>query len=143
MSNPKFQAPLKEYIPNDPTKDINSDMKMYVLINRPILTLVQSGVQASHSITEYTVEHPECASYKNWAKNHKTLIFLQATEREMEDVAAGLSKIGKKSSKFFEPDMFNENVVKGGPEGMFTALAVEPMSSIEGKLYFGKFQLLK
>ena len=143
MSNPKFQAPMKEYVPNDPSKSVDHDMKMYVLINRPILTLVQSGVQASHSITEYTVEHPNCESYKNWAKNHKTLIFLQASEREMEDIAAGLTKIGKKSSKFFEPDMYNGEIIKGEKEGMFTALAVEPMSSVEGKLYFGKFQLLK
>lgn len=143
MSNPKFQAPYKEYVPNDTTRDIGSDMKMYVLINRPILTLVQAGVQASHSIAEYTVEYPNCESYKNWAKNHKTLIFLQSSQREMEDVADGLKRIGKKSAKFFEPDMYNDSVDKGNKDGMFTALAVEPMSSVEGKLYFGKFQLLK
>jgi hypothetical protein len=60
---------------------------------------------------------------------------LEATEKQMDEVIFGFKSIGKKTAKFIEPDM--------GPNGVFTALAVEPVNSDEGKVLFGQFKLLK
>jgi hypothetical protein len=135
MSNPKFQTPYKAYVPNDTTREISSDMKMYILINRSQLTLVQAGVQAAHALAEYPLQNPNCESYKKWVSTHKTLIFLEANERQMDETITGLKILGKKCAKFIEPDM--------GKDGVFTALAIEPVLSDEGKLLFGQYKLLK
>lgn len=140
MSNPKFKVTAYD------EKQIDEqECRMYVLVNRPILTLVQSGVQAAHAIAEYSSTYPECETYKRWASKYKTLIFLQATERDIEAVASGLDMNGKKYAKFYEPDMYDENAPNDlfKERGKLTAIAIEPLHPIEGKLLFGKYELLK
>lgn len=144
MSNPKFK--VTAYVPGADVKKIDEqECRMYVLVNRPILTLVQSGVQAAHAIAEYSSQYPDCESYKRWASTYKTLIFLQATERDIEAVASGLDMNGKKYAKFYEPDMYDENAPNDliKMRGKLTAIAIEPLHPIEGKLLFGKYELLK
>lgn len=145
MSNPKFK--VTAYVPGADDKKIDEqECRMYVLVNRPILTLVQSGVQAAHAIAEYSAKYPDCESYKRWASTYKTLIFLQATERDIETVASGLDMNGKKYAKFYEPDMYDQDAFGepvSGDRGKLTAIAIEPLHPIEGKLLFGKYELLK
>lgn len=144
MSNPKFK--LSSYVPGSNEKIMDEqECRMYVLVNRPILTLVQSGVQAAHAIAEYSALHPSCEKYKIWSNRYKTLIFLQATEHDIESVAAGLEMSGKKYAKFYEPDMYDENAKTDlfKERGKLTAIAVEPIHPIEGRLLFGKYELLK
>lgn len=143
MSNPKFQ--VSKYDPLVDEQVDEQECKMYVLVNRQILTLVQSGVQAAHAIAEYSAKYPTCEKYKIWANTYKTLIFLQATEQDIETIACGLERSGKKYAKFYEPDMYEENK-SGDPQdarGKLTAIAIEPLHPIEGKLLFGKYELLK
>jgi hypothetical protein len=143
MSNPKFKETA--YVPGQERKIDEQECRMYVLVNRPILTLVQSGVQAAHAIAEYSALHPSCENYKRWASTYKTLIFLQATERDIEAVASGLDMNGKKYAKFYEPDMYDENAKTDlfKERGKLTAIAIEPLHPVEGKLLFGKYELLK
>lgn len=114
--------------PNEDT----SDMKMYVLINRDILSIVQCGVQASHASLEYAYTHKNNENYNEWHKNHKTLIFLEAKESEIYAKMNELHQKGKTFSKFDEPDLGNR----------LTAVCFEPMKSDEGKIIFGDFKLL-
>lgn len=143
MSNPKFK--ISAYVPGQEKMIDEQECRMYVLVNRPILTLVQSGVQAAHAIAEYSAAYPNCEKYKIWANKYKTLIFLQATERDIETVASGLDMNGKKYAKFYEPDMYDESATTDifKERGKLTAIAIEPLHPIEGKLLFGKYELLK
>lgn len=112
-----------------PNQD-DSELKMYVLINRDILTLVQCGVQAAHSIHTYCFDYPE--KCKTWNDKHKTLIFLEAKESEIYEKINDFVMIGKTFSFFNEPDLGN----------VLTACCFEPLMSEEGKEIFGKFKLL-
>ena len=115
-----------------PPNEDTSEMKMYILINREILSLVQCGVQASHSLDEYSYIHKNNENYNEWHKNHKTLIFLEAKESEIYQKMNEFHKNGKTFAKFDEPDLGNR----------LTACTFEPMKSDEGKNIFGKFKLL-
>jgi hypothetical protein len=114
------------------TNDLD-DKRMYVLINRPKLTLVQAGVQAAHSVAEYAMLHGDNTEFKDWVKNYKTMIFLETDEYGMDQMTNYYSSVGKTFAKFLEPDLNNT----------LTAIAFEPLKNVEGKLIFGKFKLLK
>jgi hypothetical protein len=113
-----------------PPNEDTSTMKMYVLINRDILSLVQCGVQAGHSIHSYCLKHPD--KCKEWNDNHKTLIYLEAKEG---DIYAKMNECHMKGitfTHFDEPDIGNR----------LTACCFEPMQSDKGKILFGGFKLL-
>lgn len=149
MSHPK-RANSLPYAPSVGGNNEDPELRMYVLINRDVLSLVQAGVQGAHSIAEYSHVHAGCEKYKKWAGKDKTLIFLQATRADLEKMVIGLQTVGKKYAKFIEPDMYDLYNVEAKAlsdaslrDGTFTALAVEPMSAVEGRMYFGSFELLK
>jgi hypothetical protein len=129
MSNPAFKE--KAYVPNDTIQEDN--VKLYVLINRKNLSLVQAGVQASHAIAEYGYQYANSLEYRTWVRDHKTLIFLEASEKEMLEVSEYFERHGMTFSKFFEPDLNN----------LLTAIAFQPLKSKDGKIIFGSFKLLK
>lgn len=121
------------YVPNSVPVDEN-DMRMYVLINREKLTIVQAGVQAAHAIAEYATLHGQDDSFREWSTKHKTLIFLEASEFDMRAHKFYYEHhLDKKTADFIEPDM-NDTL---------TAIAFEPIKSGEGKIIFGKYSLLR
>jgi hypothetical protein len=67
-----------------------------------------------------------------WNNVHKTLIYLEATEKEIHEMKKYFNKINKTYSDFNEPDL----------GGLLTACCFEPLPSDEGKIIFGKFKLL-
>lgn len=148
MAHPKrtFTLPYNPSV-GGVAPEVDPALRMYVIVNRPVLTVVQSGVQGAHAIAEYSAIHKDCEKYSKWASKDKTLIFLQSDRRTMDTTVEGLAKVGKKYAKFIEPDMYDVDMDYVSKDiaalGTFTALAVEPMTPIEGKLYFGAFELLK
>lgn len=122
-------------VPSPPRPDENpvDMMKMYILVNRSKLTIVQSGVQASHASSEYVYFNHSLPSTKEWAENHKTMILLEATEEDIVKMADYFTRHGKKAYIFKEPDLDN----------LTTACAFEPIQSSDGKVLFGKFKLLR
>lgn len=115
-----------------PNENPNDYMKMYVLINREKLSLVQCGVQAAHAVAEYMHKYGNMPTSEDWVKNHKTMIFLEASETQMQNVVEIFNMYNKKFSIFYEPDLNN----------LMTAIAFEPVDSSTGKQLFGHLKLL-
>lgn len=116
-----------------PNENPNDDMKMYVIINRSKLSLVQCGVQAGHALAEYGNEYGRLFPYTEWVTKHKTLIFLEATNEENCTLISKFIYENMNFRSFYEPDMDN----------MWTATAFQPVSSEEGRRLFGHLKLLK
>jgi len=108
--------------------------KMYVMVNKKELTLPQCAVQAGHAIAEFMALYGKENNVHDWClnKNHRTLIILEANEREMEKMIGKFEDINLRYRCFREPDLDN----------LLTAVAFEPLWSNEGKEIFGKFKLI-
>ena len=52
------------------------ESRCYVFVNLA-LSSIQKGVQGNHACVEIGVQNEYNDMYRNWAKNHKTLIYLQ------------------------------------------------------------------
>ena len=107
-------------------------MKCFVLIRKDILSYVQVGVQGAHSLAELVGMKEEIPSVADWLKNHKTLIFLAATEQQSIDAKEIAKHQNLKWADFIEPDMGN----------MLTAVAFEPCDKLLGKHMFGHLKLV-
>ena len=125
--SPSKLKELKEQWDYDKTK-----LRMYVLVRRDVLTLVQCGVQAGHAASEYVHFHRNDKT-KQWAEADKTLIFLSATGDEIEKMKRQFDRKNKTYQSFHEPDL----------NDLQTAVAFEPVQFTQGKELFGQFALLK
>jgi hypothetical protein len=114
-------------------KDNTQRYKMYVLIVRERLTLIQCGVQAGHAIAEFMMLHSHIPVVEKWCNRHKYMVFLEASENEIRNMIETFYINGKKSKAFYEGDLGN----------LMTACAFEPVTSEEGKKFFSNFKLLK
>jgi hypothetical protein len=123
----------KVNVPPKPNENPDDTMKMYVLVNRSKLTVVQCGVQALHAAAEYSYFYYDNPTTKDYHENHKTVILLEATEDDIMSMAHYFKVIGKNSHIFKEPDL----------DDLITACAYEPISSTEGKILFSRFKLLR
>jgi hypothetical protein len=115
-----------------PKLNTSNTLKLYVLINRESLPLVQCGVQAGHSIAEYIINHGHLDIVKDWHANHKTMVFLEASLNDIQEMQNYFSKNNKTFQEFREPDLMDQ----------LTACTFEPVTSLDGKVIFGKFKLL-
>jgi hypothetical protein len=107
-------------------------MKCFVLIRKDILSYVQVGVQGAHALAELVGQKDEIPSVADWLKNHKTLIFLAATEEDIKNAKAIALHQNIKWADFIEPDMGD----------MLTAVAFEPCDKMLGKHMFGHLKLV-
>jgi hypothetical protein len=107
-------------------------MKCFVLIRKDILSYVQVGVQGAHSVAELVGRKDEIPAVADWLKNHKTLIFLAATEEQIKDAKYIALHHKVQWADFIEPDMGN----------MLTAVAFEPCDKLLGKHLFGHLKLV-
>jgi hypothetical protein len=107
-------------------------MKMYVLVDRESLTLVQAGVQACHAVAEFMDEFGEKPRVQDWVKNHKTMILLEGTQQDLQRMKELLAWYGYVHKSFYEPDLCN----------LETAIAFEPILASEGKEIFRHLKLL-
>jgi hypothetical protein len=104
------------------------DVRLYVLVNKDLPT-IHGGIQGAHAVAELMSDYPEETS--DWAKNHKTLVFLAASEEQIREMNVYFTNKKRPYAQFLEPDLDN----------LLTAAAYEPMHSFEGKVIFGKFKL--
>ena len=102
-------------------------LKVYVLVRKDILTEIQCGVQAAHAVAELVHDHEDPA-VTDWVVNHRTLIFLSATEKQIAEKKELLSTF----KGFKEPDLNNVE----------TAVAFTPVTHIVGVDLFGDLKLL-
>lgn len=101
--------------------------RMYVLINKSILTTIQCGVQAAHAVASFmdlgkTV--PVMQRTWRWARKYKTLIFLDCNEKQEKYLR---KHSGLAYQRFKEPDL----------GGRWTATAFEPVDRVTGGRIFG------
>lgn len=106
-------------------------LKMYVLVRKDILTDIQVGVQAAHALVEYANTFGTQIIYKEWVEDHKTLIFLSASEDQINSFKNIFTKNGKRWKGFYEPDIGN----------ILTAVAFQPLTHEEGMEVFGELNL--
>ena len=100
-------------------------MKVYVLVRKD-LKLSNSAVQGGHALIELT----QICDIKDWAINHKTLVFLNVkSEGELLDYFNSCPHAEK--AIFKEPDLNNE----------FTAMASLAKNKEEER-FFKRLQLL-
>lgn len=98
-----------------------------------MLTLVQCGVQASHAVAEFMDIHASNENVQDWVRNHKTMIFLEATTSQIAEMQSVFNNKQKKYKSFYEPDL----------NDLQTACAFEPVTSEEGRMIFGHLKLVK
>lgn len=115
------------------TVDVSPEnLRLYVLINKSQLSIVQCGVQAAHSIHELIFANKDHPKLNAWGEHGKTLIFLEANEFDIVNKMAQFSSENKICKLFKEPDM----------DDTITACAFEPMFPHEGKEIFKGFKLI-
>jgi hypothetical protein len=107
-------------------------MKMYVLINRDNLSLVQCGVQAAHAVAEFMEAYGDKPRVKDWVNNHKTMIFLEGSQKDIQVMKEVLAWYGYVHKSFYEPDL----------NDLETAVVFEPLLASEGKEIFRHLKLL-
>jgi hypothetical protein len=64
-------------------------------------------------------------------KNHRTIVCLEATEEQMQNLCEYAKWNKKRVSKFVDEDL----------DDMLTAIAFEPLTKREGRAYFRSFKL--
>lgn len=112
-------------------EDVESQIRMYVLVRRDILPLVHCGVQAAHAVAEF-VHYHQNENTKVWVTCEKTLIVLSATEEQIEEKMKQFSDNHMNYQPFYEPDMGN----------VMTAVAFQPLPKNEADNFFGDLKLL-
>jgi hypothetical protein len=113
-------------------EDIDDGYRMYVLVRRDILPLVHCAVQASHAVAEYVYYHQN-PNTRVWVTAEKTLIILEATEKQIEEKMKLFAEKHMNYQPFWEPDMSNA----------MTAVAFQPIKTSLGREIFKDFKLLK
>lgn len=111
---------------------LDQNLKCYVMVNSQ-LPAIHAGIQASHSLTELVFFNRDEPNMIDWVKNHKTLILLSATDKEITQMKEYFDLKNIRYASFSEPDLNN----------LETAVAFMPMTSLEGTAIFGKFKLYK
>jgi len=127
LSIPKLFTAEGQPIWDQPSDDI----RMYILVNRPVLPLVHCVVQSSHAAADFVFYHHN-ENTRNWVVNHKTMIILEATELQMVETMNQFASDSLNYQPFWEPDMSN----------VLTAVAFQPMKKAAAEKYFSKFDLL-
>ena len=107
-------------------------LKMYVMVRRDILPLVHCGVQVGHAIAEF-VEYHQNVNTRQWVREDKTLIVLEATEEQIKKQMDLFADRNMNYQPFWEPDMSHA----------MTAVAFQPISNELGSELFKGFKLLK
>lgn len=107
-------------------------LKMVVLVRREILPLVHAGVQAGHAVAEFIFYHPN-ENTRRWVVSDRTLIYLEATEKEIHEMMEFFASKSLNYQPFYEPDMGNA----------LTAVAFQPIETQYSREIFRKFRLLK
>jgi hypothetical protein len=82
-----------------------------------------------HSLTEFLFKYPE--ESKNWYNNSNSIVFLQATLQELEELILKCKSKNIKYSEFYEPDLNNE----------LTSVCLEPGNKTKKLCYHFKLAL--
>lgn len=112
-------------------EEMNKALRMYVLVRRDVLPLVHCGVQATHAVAEYVHYHDNDIT-RQWVEKDKTLIVLEGTEKEIEELRQEFLFKDLNYQPFYEPDMDNT----------LTAMAFQPISKEDGDIMFKHFKLV-
>ena len=106
--------------------------RVYVL-TKSELTPPQRGVQGAHALAELVYEYGQSDEIRQWVKEDKTLVFLQANEQKANDIVEKALSNGVKASFFFD-DYYPEDFG-------WTAVAFYPITKENGKNFFKGLRL--
>lgn len=83
------------------------EFRMYTMVLRQ-LSPIQKGIQALHSVVEYSKLFGDTNEYKQWADCDKTAIILDGgTSQDMIDIIKFLTDNKYNYAIFEEPDLYN------------------------------------
>lgn len=108
-----------------------NSLRMYVLVKRDSLPLVNCAVQATHAVAEY-IHYHDNENTKKWVEQDKTLIILEATDEQLEAMRVKFLELDWNYQPFWEPDLDN----------MLTCIAFQPISTELGMEWFSHLKLL-
>lgn len=114
-------------------------LRLYVVVRDDVLPPLNQGIQAAHAIVELS-RHYDASSSSNgihksspdwyrWKDRDKTLILLGGKADDIKRLERKAKKQQKAYATFYEPDL-----------DLITALAVQPMTKVEGDIFFRKFR---
>lgn len=98
-------------------------MKMYIMVNKDILTDSQCAVQAAHVVSEYMYYNHDNPNVKDWIENHVTKVILSGDSEKIDFLEWLHNDLGLSYRIFKETDL----------NGAVTAIACEPTNNY--KLY--------
>lgn len=115
-ANKELRKTIKEHQKNMSAltyKGAHVQQRMYAMVLRQ-LTPMQKGIQALHSVVEYSemmkqdnVSELTKKAYEAWANRDKTMIVLDAgTSADLVDVIFKLKELGVPHTVFHEPDLY-------------------------------------
>jgi len=107
--------------------------KMFILCRRDILPLNHCAVQCSHSVSEFMFEYGHKENVSDWVKNHKTMILLSASEKQINEMKDEYTRRGLSFKTFIEPDMSYAE----------TATTFEPLTNEDSRGLFSHLSLLR
>lgn len=107
-------------------------LKLYVIVNKDILSPAQCAVQAAHSVAEFIFDYGQLPTVSEWVVEHKTLIILEANEKDFFKKLELIKKSNLAYNAFVEPDL-NDQI---------TAFTVQPLNETEAKI-FKRMKLFK
>lgn len=118
-----YDPPIKRKI-----KMVQVNHKIYV-ISRKDLNAGSIAVQGMHALTEFLFKYPEQS--QNWYKNSNSIVFLQASVEDINNLILSLNSKNIKYAEFYEPDWDNA----------LTAICIEPENKTKKLCYHFKLAL--
>lgn len=87
------------------------------------------AVQGMHALTEFLFKYPE--ESQNWYKNSNSIVFLEASIEDIDNLILRLNSKNIKYAEFYEPDLDNA----------LTAICIEPGNKTKKLCYHFKLAL--
>lgn len=104
-NNNTHEKPLKDVKIDNSSLPESMNWRMYSIVLRQ-LNPMQKGVQALHSVVEYSNKYGYLVEYVKWATVNKTMIILDGgTSPEMDEIIKKLSDLKVINTTFREPDL--------------------------------------
>lgn len=107
-------------------------LRVHLLLDRQRLGMARCAMFAAQAMAQFMFEHDKNEEVRFWANRHKTVVMLEATGAEMQEMAAYLAKQHKVSH------LINDESLDDQP----VAAVFEPLPAMEGRVLFARFSPL-
>jgi hypothetical protein len=104
-------------------------LRLHVLVDRERLGLARCALVVAKAVAQFMFEHERNEELRYWANRHKTVVLLDASPADMQELAAYLGKQQKISLLLTDEALDDQPVVA----------VFQPLPAMEGKVLFGRF----